>query len=311
MSTSPKKPRQPSHLARFFFRGLLTLLPIVLTLIVFGFAYNVVTSYVTRPINRAIYWSLEHNALGWKALGLLDIDPYGSSYLDTAVLPPDLQSLATRVADGYEDPEFQRALGAYREGHAGFFRDFETLCIRETPLRRDVEQQVHPLIGVVLSLLLVIWLGWLVGGFVGRRVMAKVDRAFHAIPLIRTVYPYSKQLVEFFFAEKKIDFDTVVAIPYPGPHLWSLAFVTSRALKTVQSHIGEEMVTCFVPSSPMPMTGYTLFVRASNIVPLKITVDEALRITMSGGVLIPPSEQAVGGPDIAAILAGAERGDYQ
>ena len=51
-------------------------------------------------------------------------------------------------------------------------------------------------------------------------------------------------------------------------------------------------MSCFVPSSPLPLTGYTIFVEASKIIPLPITVDEALRITMSGGVLIPPQEQA-------------------
>jgi len=309
MSTSPNKKGQPSQVARFFFRGLLTLLPIVLTLVVFGLLYNMVRTYVTGPINRGIYWSLEHNALGWKALDFLEIDPYDSAFLDTISLPPDLQSLASRVPLGYEDPEFREALGDYRERRESFFRDFEELCIRPTALRSRVVARVHPLIGVVLSLLLVIWLGWLVGGFVGRRVVTKVDRMFHAIPLVRTVYPYSKQLVEFFFAEKKIDFDTVVSIPYPGSHLYSLAFVTNRALKTIQAGVGEEMITCFVPSSPMPMTGYTLFVKARDIIPLKITVDEALRITMSGGVLIPPAEQAVGGPDLATILRDAERGD--
>jgi uncharacterized membrane protein len=65
-------------------------------------------------------------------------------------------------------------------------------------------------------------------------------------------------------------------------------------------------VTCFVPSSPMPMTGYTLFVRARDIIPLRITVDEALRITMSGGVLIPPGETGLGLTDLATILRDRE-----
>jgi uncharacterized membrane protein len=315
MPKAPKDSRQPrpqpSQAARFFLRGLITLLPIVLTLVVFGLAYNVVTTYVTRPINRTIYWSLEHNALGWKALDFLEINPYDPLFLDTDALPPHLKDAASRAPLGYQDPAFLAALAEHRDLHAGIFRNFEELAIRPTALRRSVEERVHPLIGVVLSLLLVLWLGWLVGGFVGRRIVTRVDRMFHAIPLVRTVYPYSKQLVEFFFAEKKIDFDTVVAIPYPGYHLHSLAFVTNHALRTIQESVGEEMVTCFVPSSPMPMTGYTLFVRARDIIPLKITVDEALRITMSGGVLIPPAEQGIGGVDLATILRDAERGGRQ
>ena len=67
-----------------------------------------------------------------------------------------------------------------------------------------------------MSLLLVLWLGWLVGGFLGRRTVQKLDQGLNLIPIVRSIYPYSKQLVEFFFAEKQIEFDTVVSIPYPS-----------------------------------------------------------------------------------------------
>lgn len=294
MNAASRKKAPRSRIVRFFLRGLITLLPIVLTLVVFGLLFQMVTTYVTKPINRTIYWSLEHNAIGWRALQLLGVDPYDEAYLDAAALPPKLEDLARASAGGYSDPAFTSGLRVYREEQETFLRNFDELCIRATPLRRDVAARVHPLIGVVLSLLLVIWLGWLVGGFLGRQVVSRIDRAFQAIPLVRSVYPYSKQLVEFFFAEKKLKFDTVVAIPYPSPHLWSIAFVTNRAPRTVLEHTNKEMVTCFVPSSPMPMTGYTIFVETKDVLPLKVTVDEALRITMSGGVLIPPQEKAEG-----------------
>ncbi|MEM7307133.1 MAG: DUF502 domain-containing protein [Planctomycetota bacterium] len=291
-----------SRLSRFFLRGLVTLLPIILTFVVFGLLYQMVTTYVTTPINRAIYWSLEGNGLGWRALRTLGIEPYSAVYLDTSVLPVHLEDLARSSAGGYSDPDFGDALDEFRDREESFFRDFEALCIKPTALRRDVAARVHPVFGVLLSLLLVIWLGWIVGGFLGRRVVNRLDAAFQAIPLVRTVYPYSKQLVEFFFAESKLDFDTVVAIPYPSPHLWSIAFVTNRAPVSVQRRVGTEMISCFVPSSPMPMTGYTIFVEATDIVPLRLTVDEALRITMSGGVLMPPGEKAEDG-DLSELLA--------
>ena len=306
MSTPSKPPSRP-RVARFFLRGLITLLPMVLTLVVFGLLYQMVTTYVTTPINRGIYWTLERNGLGWKALDTLGIDPFDPVYLDTAVLPVDLENLARSSEGGYSDPTFSAALETYRDERVSFFRDFEELCIRPSALRRDVAAHIHPVVGVLVSLLLVIWLGWVVGGFLGRRLVTRMDQAFQAIPLVRTVYPYSKQLVEFFFAEKKLEFDTVVVIPYPSPHLWSIAFVTSRAPRTVQAHVKSEMVSCFVPSSPMPMTGYTIFVDAKDIVPLKITVDEALRVTMSGGVLIPPQEK-VEGQDLAGLLGRLDPG---
>ena len=285
------KNKGPKGIAGFFFRGLITVLPVVLTLVVFGLLFQMVDRYVTGPINSTIYWSLEGNALGWKSLERMGIDPLDRVYLDPTALPLDLQELARTAPQGYIDPKFLERLAAYRHEHLTFFRDLEELAIREARLRADVKSRVHPLVGVIVSLLLVLWLGWLVGGFLGRRIVHKLDQTMQLIPIVKSVYPYSKQLVEFFFAEKQIEFDTVVALPYPSPGIWSLGFVTSGSLKTLREDTGRQLVSVFVPSSPMPMTGYTVFVEMDRVTPLPMTVDEALRITMTGGVLIPPHEK--------------------
>jgi uncharacterized membrane protein len=287
----PLEPKKPNEFAAFFFRGIVTLLPVVLTVVIFGLLFQMVNRYVTGPINAAIYWSLERNAVGWGALGSFGIDPLSSEYLATDLLPVDLQTLATTSPEGFNDPRFRDALVVHRHDHLGFFRDLEDLAIRADRLRDAVKARVHPLIGVLLSVLLVLWLGWLVGGFVGRRLMQHVDRTMTLIPVVKSVYPYSKQLVEFFFEKKKIEFDTVVAVPYPSEGLWALAFVTNGSMRTLDEHSGKELVCVFLPTSPMPMTGYTLFVDIERVIPLSITIDEAVRIVMTGGVLIPPQER--------------------
>lgn len=285
-----KKKPAPKGIGGFFLRGLITVLPVVLTLVVFGLLFQMVDRYVTGPINATIYWSIEGNGLGWKLLERFGIDPLDSEYLDPELLPLELQTLARRP-EGFAGPEFLDRLSVHRNEHLSFLRDLEDLAISRAKLRADVTGHIHPLIGVVLSLLLVLWLGWLVGGFVGRRIVTKLDEGMQMIPVVKSVYPYSKQLVEFFFAEKQIEFDTVVAVPYPSPGIWSIAFVTSSSMKTLREETGKELISAFVPSSPMPMTGYTIFIEADRAIPLPITIDEALRITMTGGVLIPPAEK--------------------
>ena len=86
-----KKPsgKKPDGPAAFFFRGVVTLLPVVLTLVIFGLLFQMVDRYVTGPINSTIYWSLERNALGWKALDVIGLDPLSEEYLDMAALPPE------------------------------------------------------------------------------------------------------------------------------------------------------------------------------------------------------------------------------
>ena len=288
-----KKPKQTtarkSSLGGFFIRGVITLLPPVITLVIFGLLYQMSDRYVTGPINKTIYWSLERNALGWNGLARLGIDPLDNDYLDESLLPVEIRELAGKRS--INDEWVREMITQHREQSLGFFRDLEELAINHERLRDDVATVVHPVFGILISLLLVLWLGWIVGGFVGRRMVQRIDHAMHFIPVVKSVYPYSKQLVEFFFAENRLEFDRVVAAPYPSKGLWSIGFVTSNGLKTLRDDTQKDLVTIFIPSSPMPMTGYTLFVEAENVVPLPISVDEALRITMTGGVLVPPIEQ--------------------
>jgi uncharacterized membrane protein len=271
---------------------------VVLTLVVFGLLFQMVTRYVTGPINAVIYWSLERNAAGWQALDWIGIDPLASDYLATNLLPVDLQSLASTSPGGFNDLRFQEALALHRHDHLGLLRDPDDLAIQAERLRDDVRAHVPPIIGVLLSLLLVLWLGWLVGGFVGRRFMQHVDRTMTLIPIVKSVYPHSKQLVEFFFEKKKLAFDTVVAVPYPSEGFWAVAFVTNGSLRSLDAATGKELLAVFLPSSPMPMTGWTVFVDSKRVVPLPLTVDEAVRIIMTGGVLLPPQEL------VARSLAG-------
>jgi len=281
-----------SRLALLFLRGLVTVLPVVLTAFIFVTVFQFAGAYVTRPVNSTIYWCLEGNSLGWNTLEDLEIDPYDEAFLDPESLPLDLQTLGAQV--GYSrSSNFRNQLQLLRAENEGFFRDPEELFIDRDKLRKAVEEQVHPLIGVVLSLIVVLLAGWALSGFFGRSLMSSIEKALNAIPFVRSVYPYSKQLVEFFLAEKEsqTEFETVVAVPYPRAGLWAIGFVTNTAPKALWDETGEELVCIFIPSSPMPMTGYTIIAPAKDLVAIPITVDEALRVTVSGGVLIPPGEQ--------------------
>jgi uncharacterized membrane protein len=274
----------------FFLRGLVVLLPAVLTIFVFTTSWNFVERNVTGPINGAIYGFLEGNGLGWTVLEGMEISPYAREYLDVDALPPELVDNITQLG-GFGHDTFRVALAAWRDEHEGFFRDLDALAINREKLRTAVVAEVHPAVGIVLSGLLVLTLGYFASGFLGRGAIAAVDRAMHKIPLVRRVYPYTKQLVEFFLAENELEFDTVVAAPYPSDDVWALGFITGAGLKSLHEALGGQFVSVFIPTSPMPMTGFTVFIELSRLVPLDITVDEALRITVSAGVLVPHAQR--------------------
>ncbi len=282
-NTAKRKPKR-----NFFLRGIVAILPAMLTIFVFVFIVQFAERYVTGPINSAIYWTLESNAAGWAVLEALDVTPEEDEFLDLRSLPSELQEL--RESDGFSSDAFQAALEEHRAEGYGFLYSLDELDIDRGKLRSAVKEAVHPVVGVVVALLLLIAVGYLASGFLGRRVVSWVDSLLSHLPVVRSVYPYTKQFVEYFLSDSELEFDTVVAAPYPGPGVWCIAFVTSPGMKTVHKALGGRYVSCFVPTSPMPATGYTVFIEASRLIPLPITVDEALRTTISAGVLIPQHE---------------------
>jgi uncharacterized membrane protein len=272
----------------FFLRGLVALLPAMLTTFAFVFIIQFTTRYVTGPINSAIYWSLEGNAAGWTVLEMLGVAPEGDEFLSLSKLPPELSNL--HDSDGVRGEKFQAALASYRLANLDALYSLDKLAIDDSKLRDAVKKAVHPIFGLFVALLLLVGVGYLASGFLGRRVVAWFDIKLSQIPFIKWIYPYAKQFVEYFLSDSDLEFDTVVAAPYPSPDVYCIAFVTSPGFRTLHKTLGGRYIACFVPTSPMPMTGYTVFIEASRLIPLPISVDEALRTTISAGVLIPPAE---------------------
>jgi uncharacterized membrane protein len=143
-------------------------------------------------------------------------------------------------------------------------------------------------VGVVL--LASISVGALAGSLIGRRIIRVGEHLFLKVPFIRVIYPYVKQVTDFVLSEKKITFRKVVAVPYPRKEVYSLGFVTGHGWRSINEASGEEMVQVFIPSSPTPVTGYVVFVPRGEVIELPITVDEALRFSISAGVIVPPKE---------------------
>jgi len=146
----------------------------------------------------------------------------------------------------------------------------------------------------LVVLLGVVWLaGFLVATYVGRVLFRRLDRAYRHIPLVRVVYPAVKQVTDFFLARRSARFSRVVAVEYPRRGVYSVGFVTGEGLSQVKTGDGERLMSVFIPSSPAPITGYTIFVRRSEVVSLDLSVDEAIKLVVSGGVVVPDRESLV------------------
>lgn len=286
-----RKAPKPKKKKNFFVRGLVVLLPTVLTVFIFVTVVNFVNTYLTAPINNTILTLLDSNAFGWKVLDVLDVDPFARQYLVVEDLPIAMQA---RLGPNNELGDLgssaaQAAIQTHREEKLTFVRNFEKLAINRAKLRGAIP--LPRWIGIIIAAALVLFLGYLASGFLGRTAINTFDRMLHHIPVVKSVYPYTKQLVDFFLSERELEFDTVVAAPYPSEGVWAIGFVTGSGLKSVHESLGGEYLSVFIPTSPMPMTGFTVFLEASRLIPLDITVDEAIRTVVSVGVLVPLQEQ--------------------
>ncbi len=148
-------------------------------------------------------------------------------------------------------------------------------------------------LGFVVAIVGVYLIGRLVASFVGRSLWKVVEHGMTRTPIIKQIYPNVKQVTDFLLSESRFEFSRVVAVEYPRKGVWSLGLVTGSGLETLRKTLGPNWVTVFVPSSPTPVTGYTIVVRRDEMIDLPLTIDEALRFTVSGGVLTPPVHELI------------------
>jgi uncharacterized membrane protein len=151
-----------------------------------------------------------------------------------------------------------------------------------------------PVIGFCVAILLTLIAGFFVATFFGRKLYQWFEAILKRMPLIGTIYPYARQFTDFFFSDgKKQDFKTAVAVPFPMKGIYSVGFVTSEGMKALNEATQKHLVCVFVPAAPTPFSGFVLYVPREDLIPLPLSVDEAMRIIISAGV-IHPSHQALG-----------------
>jgi len=149
--------------------------------------------------------------------------------------------------------------------------------------------------GFVIALVGVCIFGAILASVVGRTLWRKIEKFMMSTPVLRKVYPYVKQVTDFLFAQgqqEKLPFSRVVAVEYPRKGIWSVGFVTGSGLEKVVENVRKEFLTILIPTSPTPFTGFVIMVPRKQTIDLDMTIEEALRFTVSGGVIAPSRDQA-------------------
>jgi uncharacterized membrane protein len=144
-----------------------------------------------------------------------------------------------------------------------------------------------PGLGAILALIVLLATGFLGANLLGRRLVSTYERVLSRIPVVRSVYGAVKNFTEVVFSDSGTSFKKVLLVQYPRPGLYSLCFQTSDNLEEVQAKTGETVVCVFLPTTPNPTSGFMLFVPRDEVVELDMPVEDALKMIISLGVVVP------------------------
>lgn len=143
-----------------------------------------------------------------------------------------------------------------------------------------------PGLGFVLTFVILWVVGALAANVIGRSLLQYAREALEGLPLVRTIYAPIQQLMESLTSPGKTGFEKVVLVEYPRTGLWTLGFLAGDVPREAQAAPAHSI---FVPTAPNPTTGFMLIVPPEQLLPTELGVEEALKMIVSAGVVVPPA----------------------
>ncbi len=304
-----KKDGKPRPFRRAVLAGLGVLLPPLLTLALFLWAWSLVESYVLDPVD----WAARSTVVAFiadvheESPKKITSSEIGNSEVKTGVIDgTDFVQLSTTQwipRQIYQSVKSDPGDTDLSQANAN---DVYLRYVRLNYLKRPV------VIVVFLCLFVIVLyvLGKFLAAGIGRITLRLFERVINHVPIIRNVYSSVKQVTDFLFTEREMEFNRVVAVQYPSQGIWSIGFVTGESMQSLHDSIGEPVLSVLMPTSPMPATGFTITVPKSRTIDLGITVDQAIQFVVSCGVVVPINEQVLEGDSsevkgaVESVVAG-------
>jgi len=145
-----------------------------------------------------------------------------------------------------------------------------------------------PFLGVLITLLIVLTVGWLTTSFFGKKIFKLGETIVEKIPFVRRIYTGSKQVVLSIAHADTSTFRKVVLLEFPRRGLWAIGFVTGESRGEVQRLTKEIMLNVFVPTMPNPTSGFLIFSPIRELTEISMTIEEGIKYVVSGGIVSPP-----------------------
>ena len=163
-----------------------------------------------------------------------------------------------------------------------------------------------PGLGLIVALVALTLIGFVAAGYLGRMTMRISERIVGRVPIVRSVYSWTKQVFETVLSQSSSAFREVVLIEYPRPGCWAVGFITGRTVGEVQRLTAAPVYNVFVPATPNPTTGFLLFVPKEDVHHLDLTVEEGIKLVISGGIVVPDQASFEGAEPAEIAKAQAE-----
>ena len=278
-------------------RGLAVVLPPVLTIMLFVWAWNTIDRVVLSPVG-----ALTENCVAWSIEEIYENETIDAELRESPQRRDKLKTVDGRLVYTAKDgkqlvqvnnqwlPQSVYLIVSSNAGEAKLnsAHDYYKRYVQIRYLKRQL--MIPAVMAIFLAVMYLV--GKLLAAGIGRILWRTIESLINRLPIIRNVYSSVKQVTDFAFSETEVQFTRVVAVEYPRKGIWSVGFVTGESFLELHQAIGEPMVSVLMPTSPMPATGFTIAVPKSETIELNITIDQAIQYCVSCGVVVP-DHQAV------------------
>jgi uncharacterized membrane protein len=318
--TPQSPPAKKGTPTQFFLKGLAIVLPPILTLVILVWIGQMIYGYVVSPVTTSVRFVIAEiidksrpTSEFVSAPSLPALELCGNDYR----LPPELAQEYTNEietnAHRRSAADWQRRLAD--EAYVPFgersvpYTDFWQVASRMRPVdwpatatglymelvtfRYFKSLGSLSALATALTIIGLYFLGRIVTARMGLWLVSRFEVLVLArLPIISSIYSSVKQVTDFFFTERGVAYNRVVAVEFPRRGIWTIGFAMGESLMEMTLAAGEPMISVMIPAAPMPMTGWVVTVPKSAIIDLNMTLDQAFQYFLSCGVLVPEHQRA-------------------
>lgn len=143
---------------------------------------------------------------------------------------------------------------------------------------------------IIMAIIILFSTGLVAANYLGKTLVENWEKFLDKIPLVRSIYAPLKKFAELVLSDQTQSFSKVLLIQYPRKGLYSLCFQTSKDVGEIQEKSGEDVICVFIPTTPNPTSGYIIMIPKDEVIELDMSVEDALKMIISLGVVVPSSD---------------------